>query len=66
MFDLMIGADAVQRRTKRAFETQVQRSPKRRVAGVRLGAAAGLRALADRIEPVGAGGAPEVAGAHPR
>jgi hypothetical protein len=66
MFDLMIGTDAVQRRTRRSFETQARRAPKRPVAAVRLGAAARLRALADRIEPVGAGGTPEVAGAHPR
>ena len=66
MFDLMLGTDAVQRRTRRTFESQAKPASKRRVAAVRLGAAARLRALADRIEPVGAGRASEPAGAYPR
>jgi hypothetical protein len=66
MFDLMIGTDAVQRRTKRSFVTQTEPAPKRRVARVRRNAAAGLRGLADRIEPVGAGRTSEPAGAYPR
>ena len=61
MFDLMLGTDAVQRRTRQAFASQDRRAPKRRVTLMRVSAAARLRALADRIEPVGAGGASEPA-----
>jgi hypothetical protein len=66
MFDLMLGIDGVQQRTKRTFETRTPKAPKRRVVLVRVTVAAGLRALADRLEPVGAGRASEVAGAYPR
>lgn len=70
MFDLMIGTDAVQRRTRQSLETEARQAPKRnrgRVAlVVRVTTAAGLRALADRLEPVGAGRTSEPAGAHPR
>lgn len=54
MFDLMIGTDAVQRRTRRSFDSHDQKASKRRVVLVRATAAARLRTLADRLEPVGA------------
>jgi hypothetical protein len=66
MFELMIGIDAVQRRSGRSFGAHRRPAPKRRVAAVRLSAAAILRALADRIEPLGAGRTPEPAGVRPR
>jgi hypothetical protein len=66
MFELFIGTDAVQRRTQGRFEGSQKPAPKRRVASVRIGVAVRLRALADRIEPVGAGRPAEPAGAHPR
>ncbi len=69
MFDVMIGTDAVRRRTRRSFEADARQAPKRnvgRVAVMRATAAAGLRTLADRLEPVGAGRTSEPAGAYPR
>ena len=66
MIDLMIGIDGVQRTSRRSFHGQAKPARKRRVAHVRLSAAAGLRALADRVEPVGAGRASEPVGAYPR
>jgi hypothetical protein len=62
MFDLMIATDAVQRRSRQAFSS----APKRRLVRVRVNAAARLRALADRLEPVGAGRSSEPAGAYQR
>jgi hypothetical protein len=66
MIDLIIGIDGVQRTSRRSFHGQAKPARKRRVAHVRRSAAAGLRAPADRIEPIGAGRASEPAGAHPR
>jgi hypothetical protein len=54
MLDLMIGTDAVQRRTRRSLETGARQEPKRsrrQIAPVRMTTAAALRALADRLEP---------------
>jgi hypothetical protein len=62
MFDLMIATDAVQRRTQQAYSS----APKRRLTRMRINAAARLRALADRLEPVGAGRSSEPAGAYRR
>jgi hypothetical protein len=63
VFDLMIGIDNVQRRTRRSFDSHDQKAPKRRIVLVRAAAAARLRTLADRLEPVSAG---RPAGAYPR
>jgi len=53
MFDLMIGIDGVQRRTRRSFEQGSSRSRKRHSAAWRTTVAAALRAAADRVEPAG-------------
>ena len=54
MIDLMIGIDGVQRRTRKTFDDgKDQRARQRPVATVRTTTAATLRALAERIEPVG-------------
>ena len=66
MFDLMIGTDAVRRRTQRSFATEAQRASKRPLTLLRVTTASGLRALADRIEPVTARTPSEVAGAYLR
>jgi hypothetical protein len=66
MFELFVGTDAVQRRTQGRFEGPQRPARRRPVAAVRVGAAVRLRAVADRIEPVGAGRPSEPAGAHPR
>jgi hypothetical protein len=57
MFDLMIGTDAVQRRTQRSFASRPHRGSRRSIAVARAKAATGLRTLADRIEPAPRGGA---------
>jgi hypothetical protein len=54
VLDLMIGIDGVQRRTRQTFNRNNQQARKRPTATVRTTVAATLRALADRIEPVGA------------
>ena len=51
MFDLMIGIDGVQRRTRRSLEGRRTGAPQRSIGFVRVSVALGLRALADRIEP---------------
>jgi hypothetical protein len=66
MFELMIGTDAVRRRTQRSFGTEAERPSKRPFTLLRVTTAAGLRALADRVEPVTAGRPSEVAGAYSR
>jgi hypothetical protein len=54
MFDLMIGTDATRRLTARSVTGDGRPAAKRRLNVLRLGLAARLHALADRIEPVGA------------
>jgi hypothetical protein len=66
MFDLMIGIDGVRRRTRRSFDGDALPAPNRRLGSVRLTAAAALRSLAERIEPIGARRPAEVAGGYER
>jgi hypothetical protein len=53
VFDLIIGIDGAQRRTKRSFDDGPRQPRRRGVTRVRAAAASRLRGLADRIEPVG-------------
>ena len=53
MFDLMIGIDGVQRRTRQSFDRPAESAAKRRISTLRAAAAEALRTVADRLEPVG-------------
>ena len=53
VFDLMIGIDGVQRRTRQSLDRPAESAAKRRISTLRAAAAEALRTLANRLEPVG-------------